>query len=52
MAREQEEKWRWQRFGGAVGISMGGVGWLMYLLLTAPPGGPEPVTVALCSCQQ
>ena len=46
MAREQEEKWRRQRFGGAVGISMVGVGWLMYLLLTAPPGGPEPVTLA------
>ena len=46
MAREQEEKWRWQRFGAAVGISMGAVGWLMYLVLTAPPGGPEPVLVA------
>ena len=46
MARGQEEKWRWQKFGAAVGISMAGLGWLMYLLLTAPPGGPEPVTLA------
>ena len=42
-AREQEEKERWWKFGGAMLVSILGVGWLMYLVLTAPLGGPEPV---------